>query len=264
MVITASAGVNSTSFDIKIYDITNEYIAYNFNSSHIRAVIPAVNSIFTIMEINNIDKECDLFVMVENEDSLKLEKFFKRNTFDIAYRFAKNNNYDESLLAEISKHHGDHSHLKSDYTDAIKQYIQTIGYLEPSYVIRKFLDVAQIDYLIKYLEELHNHPGRLANQHHTALLLNCFVKQKSIEKLKQWMDRVSTSGARSNDYTETAVKVCMDLDQINLAKDFAQKCKHHELYLRILIENRADAKGNEKEQEDTRKADLLAAIEYIK
>lgn len=79
--------------------------------------------------------------------------------------------------------------------------------MEPSYVIRKFLDVSQIEYLIKYLEELHN--GKLANKHHTALLLNCFVKQKSLEKLKEWMNRVSMDKDKNMYYTETAVKVCM-------------------------------------------------------
>jgi hypothetical protein len=52
------------------------------------------------------------------------------------------------LLAEISKLHGDLLYSKNDYSAAIKQYIMTLGFVEPSYVIRKFLDVAQIDYLI--------------------------------------------------------------------------------------------------------------------
>lgn len=31
----------------------------------------------------------------------------------------------------------------------------TIGFVEPSYVIRKYLDVSQIDFLIEYLEKVH-------------------------------------------------------------------------------------------------------------
>jgi len=263
VVISVAQTGNTTAVNMHIYDVTNEYIAFNLTCSQIRSIIPAINSIYCVMD-TNVEKDCDLFVITEFENSVKLEKFFRRKFFDLAYKFAKSNNYDESLLAEISRHHGDHSHTKQDFDSAIKQYIQTIGYLEPSYVIRKFLEVAQIEYLISYLEELHNHPNKLANQHHTALLLNCFVKQKSIEKLKEWMTRVSTSSNRNNDYTETAVKVCMDLDQIALAKDFAQKCRHHELYLRILIENKADAKGTEDEVEKAKEADYLAAIQYIK
>jgi hypothetical protein len=44
---------------------------------------------------------------------------------------------------------------KSELAASIKQYILTIGFVEPSYVIRKFLDVSQIDYLIEYLQKIH-------------------------------------------------------------------------------------------------------------
>jgi vacuolar protein sorting-associated protein 11 len=51
--------------------------------------------------------------------------------------------------------HGDLLYSKSELATAIKQYILTIGFVEPSYVIRKFLDVSQIDYLIEYLQKIH-------------------------------------------------------------------------------------------------------------
>jgi hypothetical protein len=49
-----------------------------------------------------------------------------------------------------------------------------IGYLEPSYVIGKFLDVSHVDFLIQYLSALHSE--KIADKNHTALLLNCYVK----------------------------------------------------------------------------------------
>lgn len=55
------------------------------------------------------------------------------------------------ILAEISRLHGDLLYSKNDFAGAIRHYIMTLGYVEPSYVIRKFLDVSQIDYLIEYL-----------------------------------------------------------------------------------------------------------------
>jgi len=57
--------------------------------------------------------------------------------------------------------------------------IVLIGYLEPSYVIGKFLDVSHVDYLIQYLAALHKEKvgdKKIADQNHTALLLNCYVK----------------------------------------------------------------------------------------
>jgi hypothetical protein len=92
-------------------------------------------------------------------------------------------------LAEISKLHGDLLYSKNDYPGAIKQYILTLGFVEPSYVIRKFLDVSQIDYLIEYLQKIHE--KKLAKKEHTALLLNCYVKKQKIENLSHFLSESS-------------------------------------------------------------------------
>ena len=108
-------------------------------------MIPARNELYYVHE----DRSKNDFVLCklkEFENSVKLEKFFNRKFYDLAYRVAKNNKYDESLLAEISKYHGDHEYAKKDYQSAINHYIKTIGYTEPSYVIRQFIDVSQISY----------------------------------------------------------------------------------------------------------------------
>lgn len=72
---------------------------------------------------SNVSEESELCKIEEYENSEKLEKFFIRSFFDLAYKFAKNNNYDQSLLAEISRYHGDHCFKKGDYENSIKQYI---------------------------------------------------------------------------------------------------------------------------------------------
>jgi hypothetical protein len=69
-------------------------------------------------------------------------------------------------------------YAKGELSNAIKQYILTIGFVEPSYVIRKYLDVSQIDFLIEYLEKVHER--KIAKKEHTALLLNCYVKKQKI------------------------------------------------------------------------------------
>jgi len=43
-------------------------------------------------------------------------------------------------------------HRKGDYDGAMRQYLRTIGRLEPSYVIRKFLDAQRIHNLTSYLQ----------------------------------------------------------------------------------------------------------------
>lgn len=62
---------------------------------------------------------------------------------------------DASSCAEIQRRYADHLYSKHDYDGAMTQYVSTIGYLEPSYVIRKFLDAQRIHNLTSYLEQLH-------------------------------------------------------------------------------------------------------------
>lgn len=61
----------------------------------------------------------------------------------------------------------------------------TIGKLEPSYVIRKFLDAQRIHNLTAYLQALHRQS--LANADHTTLLLNCYTKLKDSSKLEEFI-----------------------------------------------------------------------------
>ena len=62
---------------------------------------------------------------------------------------------EEGTLAEIKRRHGDHLYAKHSYDSAMEQYMATIAHLEPSYVIRRFLDAQRIHNLTSYLEALH-------------------------------------------------------------------------------------------------------------
>ena len=50
---------------------------------------------------------------------------------------AKTQNMDVASVADIHKQYGDHLYGKGDYDGAMQQFVQTIGHLQPSYVIRK-------------------------------------------------------------------------------------------------------------------------------
>lgn len=65
------------------------------------------------------------------------------------------------------------------------RYVHTIGFVEPSYVIRKFLDAQRMPQLAEYLEALHEQG--LANSEHTTLLINCYSKLNKQEKLKEFV-----------------------------------------------------------------------------
>lgn len=65
------------------------------------------------------------------------------------------------------------------------QYLETLGQVEPSYVIRRFLDARRIHNLAVYLEALHT--ASLATADHTTLLLNCYTKLQDVPKLERFV-----------------------------------------------------------------------------
>ena len=83
------------------------------------------------------------------------------------------------------RQYGDHLYNKGDNATAIDNYIKTIGHLEPSYVIKRFLDAHKINFLTAYLQALHKQG--LANEDHTTLLLNCYTKLKDQNKLDEFI-----------------------------------------------------------------------------
>lgn len=64
-----------------------------------------------------------------------------------------------------------------------------IGRLEPSYVIRKFLDAQRTHNLTQYLQALHSQ--KLATRDHTTLLLNCYTKLKDTNELDIFINDTS-------------------------------------------------------------------------
>lgn len=136
----------SEKYRVLIMDTKNQYIAYFETFANVDNIM--TNRANTVI-VGGLQKgERMIYALTEKDNSFKIETFFKKSFFNEAWRFAKNQNCEESLLAEISRLHGDLLYSKNDFAAAIKHYILTLGHVEPSYVIRKFLDVSQIDFLI--------------------------------------------------------------------------------------------------------------------
>lgn len=67
----------------------------------------------------------------------QLEVLFKRSLHKLALDLALRSGGDPALLAAIHQRWGDHLYGKAEYEAAMGQYLDTIGHLEPSYVIRR-------------------------------------------------------------------------------------------------------------------------------
>ena len=91
-------------------------------------------------------------VLTEQDLPTKMKVLYSKNLYQIAISMARSQGSDEAAVMEIYQMHGDHLYKKGAFDEAITQYIETIQYVEPSYVIRKFLDAQRILNLTRYLQ----------------------------------------------------------------------------------------------------------------
>jgi hypothetical protein len=113
----------------------------------------------------------------------------------------------------------------------MQQYLKAIKSVEPSQIIRKFLDTQQIHNLIDFLEELHEQ--KRANADHTTLLLNCYAKLKDVDKLEKF---IKSPGDLKFD-PDTAIQMCRQGQYFEQAVYLAQKNDAHDLVVEILVED---------------------------
>jgi hypothetical protein len=62
---------------------------------------------------------------------------YRKSLYVLALNMAKSQRLDESSVADIHRQYGDHLYTKGDYDGAMAQFVKTIGWTQPSYVIRK-------------------------------------------------------------------------------------------------------------------------------
>ncbi|GAB6019030.1 Vacuolar protein sorting-associated protein 11 [Chamberlinius hualienensis] len=211
---------------VSIYDVQNKFMAYSASVPHVIDVIHEWGSLYLVC------KDKKLYHLQERDTQNKLETLFKKNLYALAIQLAKGQQYDEDGLVEIFRQYGDHLNNKGDYDGAVAQYILTIGKLEPSYVIRKFLDAQKIHNLTAYLQELHK--KGLANEDHTTLLLNCYTKLKDIDRLDEF---IMTKDREVDFDVDTAIKVCRQAGYYQHSLTLAEKHQQHDWYLKIQLED---------------------------
>lgn len=130
---------------LTVIDILNRFIVFS---------IPIESSATILIEFGTcfiITNEKKVHHLDEKDLQSKLNLLFKKNLYDIAVRIAKSSHHDEEGLADIFRQYGDHLYSKGDFSGAVEQYTKTIEFLEPSYVIRRFLDSRHINCLTQYL-----------------------------------------------------------------------------------------------------------------
>ncbi|XP_025015789.1 vacuolar protein-sorting-associated protein 11 homolog isoform X2 [Ricinus communis] len=211
-----------------IYDLKNRLIAHSLAVKEVSHMLCEWGNIILIMN----DKSA--LCIGEKDMESKLDMLFKKNLYTVAINLVQSQQADAAATAEVLRKYGDHLYSKQDYDEAMAQYISTIGHLEPSYVIQKFLDAQRIYNLTNYLENLHE--KGLASKDHTTLLLNCYTKLKDVDKLNVFIKSEDGVGEHKFD-VETAIRVCRAANYHEHAMYVAKKAGRHELYLKILLED---------------------------
>lgn len=67
----------------------------------------------------------------------KLEALLRKSLFQLAVSMAKSARQGDSVISDIHLRYGDHLYEKGDYDGAVAQYQKTLGWVQPSHVIRK-------------------------------------------------------------------------------------------------------------------------------
>ena len=179
---------------ITIYDLRNKFISMNSSLSPSDKVSLVLHDGGTAYIITS---SWSLIRFREKDTASKLDVLMRKSLYPLAISLAAEEQSDLSEIMKIYKMYGDHLYKKNEFDSAITQYCYTIGYVQPSYVVRKFLDPNRIPNLITYLEKLVERG--LGSKDHITLLLTCYTKLKDDLKISEFCKNSSKLVSSNND-----------------------------------------------------------------
>jgi vacuolar protein sorting-associated protein 11 len=114
--------------------------------------------------------------LTEEKISLLVQKHLYSAAIVVAFA---DPSYEASDITSLYQQHAEHLYRKGDFSGAMDQYIYTIGSLESSHVIFRYLDAPKIPLLVKYLENLR--AREIATPVHNELLRTCYLKLNDVQ-----------------------------------------------------------------------------------
>lgn len=180
----------------------------------------------------------EVSVTPEAQDKTKIDYLCKKKRFELALKMAKTmKEGGDAVIADIHRLQGDDFYASAKYDQAIDQYIETLGFTEPSHVIQKFVEPQHAEHLMKYLVALQD--KKLSTKQHTTLLFNCYTKVKATKELEEAVNKF-IEAAKSNEEpsfdVKTAVDVLMRNNYKHHAEELAKAYHKDELYISLLYE----------------------------
>ena len=128
---------------VTVFDLENKFVA------HTEAFTAGVREVFSQWgSIYVLSNDGKLSCLQEKPTPTKLDMLYRRGYYVLALDIAKTQHMSQESVADIHRQYGDYLYAKPDYDAAMQQYIRTIGYVQPSYVIRKVFSCFRI--LLRY------------------------------------------------------------------------------------------------------------------
>ena len=206
-VLIATTDLKSGRDAVDIYDASNKLVAFHLLLSPGHRALGAVGVTTTPKAVMDGHKRGGLssaviftsggsiVTLTEKVTSDKVSLLVQKNLYAAAISMAfADPTYQSADITALFRKHAEHLYRKGDFSASMDQYIYTIGSLEPSHVIFRFLDAPKIPLLTKYLEELRSRD--IATSVHCELLRTCYLKLNDVnmaEKISASLSKSITS-----------------------------------------------------------------------
>ena len=127
----------------------------------------------------------------------KVDLLTQKNLYGaaISMAFSDPQFYRPEDITALYRRYAEHLYRKGDFGAAMDQYILTIGSLESSHVIFRYLDSPKISLAVKYLEALRS--AGLASPVHDELLRTCYLKLGDMESASKIILTSSSSACEA-------------------------------------------------------------------
>lgn len=202
--LVASTDSKSGRDAVDIYDSTNKLVAAHLllSPGHRAARAAGLSTFPTVCSDGSVRGGRSSALVLTSGGSLvtfteklteeKIGLLVQKNLYSAAIVVAyADPSYEAAAITTLYRRYAEHLYRKGDFVGAIDQYIHTIGSLESSHVIFRFLDAPKIPLLLKYLEKLRSRG--LATAVHCELLRTCYLKLNDTEAA----DAITASTSRS-------------------------------------------------------------------
>ena len=190
--LVASTDEKSGRDAVDIYDATNKLVAFHFllSPGHKALQTAGVTTVPSLASDGSwkggrssalvFTSGGSLVTLTEKLTTEKVDLLVQKNLYSAAVVVAyADPSYPATEITQLYRRYAEHLYRKGDFSGALDQYIYTIGSLESSHVIFRYLDAPKIPLLVKYLEKLR--AKHLATPVHNDLLRTCYLKLNDTE-----------------------------------------------------------------------------------